>query len=338
MSCTSASLCSRAVLLGSLILAASACGGGGGEPAGKVAIDGSSTVYPLTTAVAEEFRKTHPTVQVEVRFSGTSAGFARFCKGETDLQDASRPIEAPEIAACKANGVGYVELPVALDAVTVIASASNAWLKSITTAELAKLWTPAAEGKVTTWRHVRVEWPDQPIALFGPGHQSGTFDFFTRAIVGTERASRTDYKASEDDDDIVNGVAANPDALGYVGYVHFERNRARLRAIPIDDLDQEIGPGPVEPSPNSVRRGTYRPLSRPLFVYVHTKRLDQPAVKAFVDFYTRQSETLAAQSGTIPLNSLLTTLVQQRIAGRVEGSVFQRPDAATRSLEQLLTP
>jgi phosphate transport system substrate-binding protein len=337
MSCTSAASTARALMFVPLIVAAIGCGGGS-EPAGRITIDGSSTVYPLTTRVAEEFRKTHPTVQVEVRFSGTGAGFERFCKGETDIQDASRPIEAREIAACKASGVGYVELPVALDAVTVIVPASNTWLKGITTAELAKLWAPAAQGKVTTWRHIRVEWPDQPIALFGPGDKSGTFDFFTRAIVGTERASRTDYTASENDDEIVNGVAANTYALGYVGYVHFERHRAKLRAIPVDDLDQEIGPGPVEPSTGSVRRGTYRPLSRPLFIYVHTKRLDQPALKAFVDFYTRQSETLAASSGTIPLNSLLTTLVQQRVAGRVEGSVFQRPDAATRSLEQLLTP
>jgi phosphate transport system substrate-binding protein len=329
--------CVRVLAPGALLWSF-ACGGGRVEPSGTVTVDGSSTLYPLTMAVAEQFRKTHPAVRIDVRYSGTSAGFERFCKGETDLQDASRPIEAPEIAACKANNVGYVELPVALDAITVIVPAGNAWLKSMTTTELSKLWAPAAQRRVTTWRQIRVEWPDEPIALFGPGPKSGTFDFFTRAIMGAERASRTDYTASENDDVIVNGVAANAHALGYVGYTHFDRHRTTLRAIPIDDLDEEIGPGPVEPSPNTVRRGTYRPLARPLFLYVHTKRLDRPEVRAFVDFYTRQSETLATHTGGIPLNSLLTTLVQQRAAGRVEGSVFQRPDAASRSLEQLLTP
>jgi phosphate transport system substrate-binding protein len=332
-------LVSVVLRIGSVVALGFTCACGSGRPstpAEPVRVDGSSTVYPLTVAVADEFKKTRPEARIDVKFSGTGAGFERFCKGESDIQDASRPIETREIEACKASGVGYIELPVALDAVTVILPASNTWALSLTTSELKTLWEPAAQGKMTRWRQLRPDWPNEPIALYGPGQKSGTFDFFTHAIVGKERASRTDYTASEDDDEIVKGVADHPYALGYVGFVHYERHRDRLKAAGIDDLDQEIGPGAIEPSQNSVRRGLYRPLARPLFVYVNTKRLDRPEVKAFVDFYTRNSEALAAKSGSIPLNSRLSALVQQRATARVEGSLFQRPDAVSRSLEQLL--
>jgi phosphate transport system substrate-binding protein len=303
---------------------------------GVIRIDGSSTVYPLSVAVAQEFQKAHPDVRIDVAFSGTGAGFERFCKNESDFQDASRPISAREVEACKASGVGYLELPVALDAVTIIVPSSNTWAQSLTTAELKRIWEPAAQGKITRWRQIRPDWPDEPVRLFGPGRESGTFDFFTQSIVGTSGASRTDYTSSPNDDDIVNGVAGGPHALGYVGFVHYDRHRNRLHAARIDDLDQEIAPGAIEPSPNSVRRGLYRPLSRPLFIYVNTKGLDKPGIKRFVDYYTLNSETLAARSGTIPLNSRLSALVRQRAAARVEGSLFQRPDAANQSLEQLL--
>jgi phosphate transport system substrate-binding protein len=315
----------------------SACGSGGGDvPTEPIRIDGSSTVYPLTTTVAEEFRKARPTAKVEVRFSGTGAGFERFCRGETDVQDASRPIEPNEIAACQAAGIGYVELPIAHDGLTIIVHPSNSWAETITTAELKALWAPGAEGKVTRWRHIRPGWPDQPLNLFGPGPRSGTFDFFTLVIVGRERDSRSDFTASEDDDVIVKSVAADPQALGYVGYVHYERHRDKLKALRLDDLDEGIGPGAVEPSPDTVRRGLYRPLSRPLFIYVNAKRLDRPEVKAFVDFFTRNSEGLAIQAGCIPLNARLYALVQQRVMKRVEGSLYQAPDAAGRTLDELL--
>jgi phosphate transport system substrate-binding protein len=337
MCATVKSASSKLFILAILSASGWACSGGtrgiAGEP---VKIDGSSTVYPLTTAVAEEFKKAQPAARIEVRFSGTRAGFEQFCKGQTDLQDASRPIEPAEASACESAGVGYVELPIAHDAITIILHSGNTWASSMTTKELQKIWEPAAQGKVTRWRQVRADWPDEPLVLFGPGVRSGTFDFFTHAIVGTERASRTDYTASEDDDEIVNGVAGNPYALGYVGYVHYEHHRDKLKAAAIDDLDPDVGPGPIEPSPSSVRRGMYRPLSRPLFIYVNSKRLERPEVKAFVNFYTRNSEALASRSGSIPLNPRLYDLVQRRAASRVEGSLFLRPDAGTHSLDQLL--
>jgi len=330
----------RALSLGLLACAsllAIRCGsvqrGVAGDP---IRIDGSSTVYPISSTVAEAFKKDNPSARLEVAFSGTSKGFERFCKGETDIQDASRPIEAPEIAACRGADVGYIELPVAHDGLTIVVHPSNTWATSVTVAELKALWEPAAQGKVTKWSQIRKGWPDRAIALYGPGAQSGTFDFFTHAINGKERASRTDYTASEDDEVIVKGVADNPDALGYLGFGYVERHRAQLKVVPVDDLDQEIGPGPIEPSANTVRRGLYRPLSRPLFIYVNTKRLDRPEVKAFVNYYTLHGEALAAQAGCIPLNPRLYAVVEQRVTKRVEGTVFASPDAANRSLEQLL--
>ena len=315
----------------------SACGSGGGDVATEpIRIDGSSTLFPLTTTVAEEFQRARPNAKVEVRFSGTGAGFERFCKGETDIQDASRPIEPNEIAACQAAGIGYVELPIAHDGLTVIVHPSNSWAETMTTAELKALWEPAAQAKITRWSQIRPGWPDRRINLFGPGPRSGTFDFFTLVIVGHERESRGDFTGSEDDEVIVKNVANDSQALGYVGYVYYERHRDALRAVRIDDLDQGIGPGAVEPSPDSVRRGLYRPLSRPLFIYVNTKRLDRPEVKAFIDFFTRNSEALAIQAGCIPLNPRLYGLVQQRVMKRIEGSLYQAPGAAGRTLDELL--
>ena len=186
------------------------------------------------------------------------------------------------------------------------------------------------------WSQVRKGWPDRPIALYGPGPKSGTFDFFTATINGKEHDSRKDYTASEDDQEIVKGVAGNPDALGYVGFGYYETHKSTLKVVPIDDGDQEIGPGAIEPSPNTVRRGLYRPLSRPLFIYVNTKRLDRPEVKAFVNYYIRNSETLATKAGGIPLNGMLYGLVQERVNKKLEGSLYEKPDAAGRSIEQLL--
>ena len=313
------------------------CGSRGSDlPTQPIRIDGSSTVYPLTTTVAEEFQKARQNTDVEVRFSGTGAGFDRFCKGETDIQDASRPIASNEMAACQAAGIGYVELPVAHDGLTVIVHPSNSWVETITTAELKTLWNPKAQGTIQRWSQVRSGWPDRPVSLFGPGPRSGTFDFFTLMIVGRERDSRSDFTASENDEVIVKGVASDPQALGYVGYVYFERHRDILRAVPVDDLDEGIGPGAVEPSPDTVCCGLIRPLSRPLFIYVNTKRLDRPEVKAFVDFYTKNSEALARQAGSIPLNPRLNDLVQERAMKRIEGSLYQAPGAAERTLDELL--
>ena len=315
-----------------------ACGGNSGVAGDIIRIDGSSTVYPLTVAVVEEFAKAEPAARVDVRFSGTGAGFERFCRGETDIQDASRPIAQKELSACQASHVAFVEVPVAHDGLTVILHASNNWAESMTVRELKMLWEPAALGKVTRWNQIRKEWPDRPITLFGPGPRSGTFDFFTQVIVGQERASRTDFTPSEDDEVIVAGVAGNPDSLGYVGYSYFERHRPKVKAARIDDLDDSIGQGAVEPSVDTVRRGLYRPLSRPLFIYVNTQRLERPEVKAFVDFFTRHSGTLAEQTGGIPLNPRLYSLVQQRVTNRVQGTLFASADAANRTLDELLSP
>lgn len=328
----------RLMPLAAACLIAGACGssvkGVAGDP---IRIDGSSTVYPISTAVADEFRKDNPAAKLNLAFSGTTAGFEKFCKGETDIQDASRPIEANEIAACKQANVGYVELPVAHDGLTIIVNPANDWATSMTVPELKALWEPAAQNKLVKWSQVRKGWPDREMMLYGPGTQSGTFDFFTATIVGQERSSRTDYTSSEDHEAIVKGVAENKDAIGYVAYGHYDKNKTAVKVVPIDDLDQEIGPGPIEPSPNTVRRGLYRPLSRPLFIYVNTKRLDRPEVKAFVDFYALHSEELSTKAGCIPLNPRLYSFVQQRARGKVEGTLYERPDAMKSSLEQLLT-
>jgi phosphate transport system substrate-binding protein len=301
-----------------------------------IRIDGSSTVYPITSAVAADFKKENPEAKVEVAFSGTGSGFERFCKGDIDIQDASRPIEAPEVAACKSANIGYIELPVAHDGLTIIVHPSNDFATSMTVEELKALWAPGAEKKITKWSQVRKGWPDRPIALYGPGAKSGTFDFFTATINGKEHESRKDYTASEDDQEIVKGVAGNPDGLGYVGFGYYETHKSTLKVVPIDDGDQEIGPGAIEPSANTVRRGLYRPLSRPLFIYVNTKRLDRPEVKAFVNYYIRNSESLAAKAGGIPLNGMLYGLVQQRVNKKLEGSLYEKPENAGRSIEQLL--
>jgi phosphate transport system substrate-binding protein len=322
-----------------VISAAVGCTSGGAGSAGDtIRIDGSSTVYPLTTAVVEEFAKAQPAARIEVRFSGTSAGFERFCNGEIDIQDASRPIEPEELDTCRASSIDFVELPVAHDGLTIILHPSNDWAESLSVRELKTLWEPAADGKVTRWSHIRKEWPDRPIVLVGPGPRSGTFDFFTLVVVGRERASRADYTQSEDDELIVRGVASNPDALGYVGYTYFEQHRANVKAARVDDLDDSIGQGAIEPSVDTVRRGLYRPLSRPLFIYVNRQRLERPEVKTFVDFFIRHIGTLAPQIGGIPLNPRLYELVQQRASNRVQGSLFSGPESNGRTLDELLIP
>ena len=316
-----------------LVLVAAACQRGiGGAP---IRIDGSSTLFPLTNAVVDDFKKANPDAVIDVKASGTDTGFAVFCRSESDIQDASRPIEPPEVAACRDSKVHFLELPVAYDGLTVIVARGNTWADSITIRELKALWEPAAAGAIAKWSQVHPGWPDQPITLFGPGPESGTFDFFTGVIVGSERQSRKDYTASGDDEAIVRGVAGDPNALGYVGYSYFERHKDALKALKIDDLDDSIGRGPVEPSPDTVRRGLYRPLTRPLFIYVNTDRMMRPEVKAFVDFYMKQSPALAAKF-EIPLNPGLYSVVQQRAIQRVEGSVFEQPGAADRTLDQLM--
>jgi phosphate transport system substrate-binding protein len=236
-----------------------------------VKVDGSSTVYPVTEGVAEDFQKSKKNaIKVTVGISGTGGGFKKFCRGETDIQNASRPILAAEMADCKAAGIEYIELPVAFDALTVVMNPRNTFLQSITVDELKKIWEPGAQGKVTKWNQVNPAWPDAPIKLFGAGSDSGTFDYFTEAINGKSKASRGDYTASEDDNVLVQGVSQDVNAIGYFGYAYYAENQGRLKAVPIVE---KAGKPAVGPSEASVLNGTYQPLSRPIFIYVSAKAL-----------------------------------------------------------------
>jgi len=264
---------------------------------GTVQIDGSSTVLPITQAIATEFRQQANNVRITVEFSGTGGGFEKFCAGATDISNASRPIVAKEMAACKKAGVPYIELPIAFDALTVVVNPQNHWAEVMTLAELKKIWEPAAQGKITRWKQVRPGWPDRPLTLYGPGKDSGTFDYFTEAVIGKAGASRNDYIASEDDDVLVAGVSKDPNALGYFGYAYFEANPNQLKALAID-----TGEGPVLPSRQIVEDGEYQPLARPLFIYVNAKAAqEKPEVRAFVEFYLENADKLVSSVGYVPL-------------------------------------
>jgi phosphate transport system substrate-binding protein len=289
-----------------LTLSLAACGGQsqgasgeGGSASGEVVTDGSSTVEPLTSAAGELFIEENNAVNVSVGTSGTGGGFEKFCIGETDISNASRPIKDDEEApVCQENGVKYTELHVANDALTVVVSKDNDFITCLTTEELATLWGPDSEGKIKTWDQVNPDFPAEPIELYGPGTDSGTFDYFTDEINGEEGASRSDYNASEDDNVIVQGVSGSASALGYFGYTYFEENADALKAVEVDS-----GEGCVAPSVETAQDGTYTPLARPLFVYVANKSYaDKPQVAEFVDFYVQNVNTAAETAQFIPLN------------------------------------
>lgn len=287
-----------------------------------VKVDGSSTVFPITEAVAEEFQGANPGTKVTVGISGTGGGFKKFCNGETDLTNASRPIRPPEEELCKSKGLEYVELPVAYDGLAVVVNPKNTWVQSITTAELKRIWEPEAQGKVTRWSQVRPEWPDQELHLFGAGVDSGTYDYFTEAIVRKEHASRGDYTSSEDDNVIVQGVATDPLALGFFGLAYFEENRDKLKLVPVDDENAANGQGPILPTLDTVINGTYQPLARPLFVYVAKRALERPEIANFVKFYLANAPTLTREVGYIPLPDAAYRLAQARADERRTGSLF----------------
>lgn len=301
------------------------------ELSGEIKIDGSSTVFPISEAVAEEFQKIHPKVKVVVGISGTGGGFKKFCAGETDISNASRPIKTSEIEACQKNGIEFIELPVAYDALSVVVNPQNNWVACMTVADLKKIWEPDAQGKITRWNQVNPQWPDAPLNLFGPGTDSGTFDYFTEAIVGKEDASRGDYTASEDDNVLVQGVANDKYALGYFGLAYYLENQDKLKALAIDS-----GQGCVLPSEQTVRDGTYRPLSRPLFIYVSRKAADRPEVEAFVRFYLTQGPALVKQVAYIPLPDTVYQLALRRFEARKVGSVFKGGPQVGVSIEDLL--
>ncbi len=278
--------------------AGSSGGSGGDALSGEVLTNGSSTVAPLTSAAAEFFAEEQPGVNVSVATSGTGGGFEVFCQGTTDVSNASRPISEEEIANCESAGVEYTELAVARDALTVVTSAQNDFLQCLSTEQLATIWGPEAEGTITRWNQVDPAFPDEPIELYGPGTDSGTFDYFTDEINGDEGVSRTDYNASEDDNVIVQGVSGSPNALGYFGFTYFEENADSLKAVQVDS-----GNGCIEPSAVTVQDGSYTPLGRPLFIYVNNKSYaEKPEVAAFVDFYAQNDARIAEAAQYIPLN------------------------------------
>ena len=289
-------------------------GGSGGEggASGEVVADGSSTVEPLTAAAGELFAEENPNVNVSVGTSGTGGGFEKFCAGDSDISNASRPIkDDEEVPICEENGVEFTELQVANDALTVVTSTENDFITCLTTEELKTLWEPAAEGTVTTWDQVNPDFPAEPIELYGPGTDSGTFDYFTDEINGEEGASRSDYNASEDDNVLVQGVGGSPNALGYFGFSYYEENQDTLKAVEIDS-----GDGCVAPSVEAAQDGSYTPLARPLFIYVGNKAYtDKPEVAEFVDFYVGNVNDVAETAQFIPLNEDQVATLEETASG-----------------------
>lgn len=301
-----------------------------------VKVDGSSTVYPVTEALAEEFQGKYPGVKVTVGISGTGGGFKKFTRGETDISDASRPILAKEMEDARANGIEYIELPICFDALTVVIHPQNTWATSMTVAELKRIWEPEAQGKITRWSQVRPEWPNEKIELFGPGTDSGTFDYFTEAIVGKAKASRGDFTASEDDNILVRGVEGNKYALGYFGYAYFEPHARKLRAVAIQWEKNKVK-DPVLPSKEAVIDGTYNPLSRPLFIYVNKKSLEtKPHVRQFVEFYLEHVAGLSAEVKYVPLPSAAYETIRSRLARMETGTAFGGEPEVGLSIEELL--
>jgi phosphate transport system substrate-binding protein len=319
-----------------------ACGGGSSSSSSAggttlVTLDGSSTVFPISEAVAEEVQRATPGTRVTVGISGTGGGFQKFCRAETDISDASRPITAGEIAACEKAGVEYVELPVAYDGIAIVVNPKATWATDITAAELKTLWAPEAQAKVTKWNQVRTTWPDREIHLFGAGVDSGTYDYFTEAITGKAKASRGDFTSSEDDNVLVQGVSSDELALGFIPFAYFEDNADKLKLVPVDDGKADNGAGAIMPSPDTIRTGTYQPLSRPVFIYVSRKAAERPEVQKFVDFYLAQADTLVPEVNYVGLGADAYMLVAERFAARTTGSLFVGADNTVGvTIEQLL--
>lgn len=296
-----------------------------------IQIDGSSTVFPLSEAVAEGFQQqTSGRIRVTVGESGTGGGFRKFCRGETHVANASRPISTSEMAACRAAGIQYVEVPVSFDALTVVVHPSNP-LRSITIAQLRRIWEPDAQGRVTNWRQVDPSFPDMALSLYGPGTASGTFDYFTEAVNGRSRASRSDYTPSEDDNVIVQGVANSNGGMGYFGLAYYEENRSRLRALSIDN-----GNGPVEPSVANAENGSYAPLSRPMFMYINAAALRRPQVQQFAQYFVNNAARYSQQVGYVPLPASAYQTYLQRVQARTQGTAFGGRQAIGVTIAQVI--
>lgn len=285
---------------------------------GRITIDGSSTVFVVTNQVAEGYMDLHPETSINVSFSGTGNGFKKFAAGETDISNASRPIEEKEIKALEEAKIDFIEVPVAYDGLTVVVSKENTWVDKLTVDELKKMWEPEAQGKVMKWSDVRAGWPATPLKLYGPGTGSGTFDYFTKVIVGKEKSSRADYTPSEDDNQLVVGVAGDKGALGYFGYAYYLENTDKLKAVPIDS-----GKGPVAPSPETIENRSYEPLSRPEFIYIKKSAMDKPYVAAFVEFYlSPEGQELIKESGYIPFSTTVYEMITTHVKSGKTGTLF----------------
>jgi phosphate transport system substrate-binding protein len=302
------------------------------QSASLVKIDGSSTVFPITEAVAEDFQKAkRGAVNVTVGISGTGGGFKKFCRGQTDIVNASRPILKKEMEECTAAGVKYVEMPVAFDALTVLVKPKNDWSKTITIEELKKMWEPAAQGKVTRWNQVNSSWPDDTFKLYGPGSDSGTFDYITEAIVGKAKSSRGDFTASEDDNVLVQGVASDKNGLGFFGFAYYIENQKKLKAVGVD-----AGKGPVLPSVKTVEDGSYQPLSRPIFIYVNIKSADRPEVKEFVEFYMKNAIPLVKEVKFFSLPPQVYATNLEHLNQKKTGTVFNGQSEVGLRIEEVL--
>lgn len=298
-----------------------------------IKIDGSSTVFPISEAYAEEFQiQKRGKVRVTVGVSGTGGGFKKFCRGETDMANASRPISKEEMENCRKAGIKYIEMPVAFDALTVVVNPKNTWVKTMTVADLKKMWEPAAQGRVANWKQVRAEYPAEKLMLFGPGADSGTFDYFTEAVMGKSKSSRGDYTASEDDNTLVQGVENNKNAIGYFGFAYYAAHKDKMRAVSIDG-----GKGPVAPSVENVINGSYSPLSRPLFVYVKEASMARPEVREFVQFMMNQGADLVSEVGYVPLPKNAYALAWKHFNDKKLGTVFGGEAKVGITIDQLLS-
>jgi phosphate transport system substrate-binding protein len=301
--------------------------------AASVKLDGSSTVFPIAEAVAEEFQiQKRGKVHVTVGIAGTGGGFKKFCRGETDVSDASRPISKEEMAACAAAGIKYIELPIAFDALTVVVNPANTWIKSLTVSQLKTIWEPGAQGRISNWNQVAGGFPSEKLMLFGPGTDSGTFDYFTEAVNGKSKASRADYTASEDDNTLVQGVETNKGGLGYFGYAYYVAHKDKLKAVPIDG-----GKGPVAPSLDNVINATYQPLSRPLFIYIKESAASRPEIQEFVQFFLTQGADLVKEVGYIPLPASAYQTALKHFKDRRLGTVFGGTPKVGITIDQLLS-
>lgn len=296
-----------------------------------VKVDGSSTVFPISEAMAEEFQKEYRDTRVTVGVSGTGGGFKKFLRGEIDISDASRPILEKEVAEARKNGIEYIEIPIAFDALTVMVHPKNNWVDKLTVDELKTIWQPEAANKITSWKQVRDSFPDRPLKLYGAGTDSGTFDYFTEAIVGKAKASRPDFTASEDDNVLVQGIASDQNALGYFGYAYYAENQEKLKAVPVVNKTGAA----VAPSPEAVKDGSYNPLSRPIFIYVNKKSMQRPEVQKFVEFYLQHAPSLVKEVKYVPLPDKAYQAGLARANAMKTGSVFGGKEAIGITIDEL---